>query len=83
MQYQLTDHFLPAALLAIPYGLLADRRGRKPTLCLAIPGFAIHTIIILTVTWFSDIFPYARSGCRAWPGWSGVVRLWRLPLSGP
>lgn len=45
------------ALLAIPYGLLADKRGRKWTLCLSIPGFALNSILILAVLWFSDIFP--------------------------
>lgn len=43
--------------MAIPYGLLADRRGRKPTLVLSLPGFALNTIITVTVMWFSDIFP--------------------------
>ncbi|KAJ5613356.1 Major facilitator superfamily domain general substrate transporter [Penicillium lagena] len=66
---------LMTALLAFPYGLLADRRGRKPTLCLAIPGFAIHTIIILTVTWFSDIFPLRAVwlSCLAWLVGGGPV----------
>ncbi|KAJ5777608.1 hypothetical protein N7520_000854 [Penicillium odoratum] len=48
---------LLCALLAIPYGLLADRQGRKSTLLLGMPGFALNSIIVLTVMWFSDIFP--------------------------
>jgi len=44
-------------LLAVPYGLLADRYGRKPTICLAIPGFVLNVAITLVVLWFSDIFP--------------------------
>jgi MFS family permease len=52
----LTNSLL-GALLAIPYGLLADRLGRKPTICLNIPGFALNCIVILIPLWFSDIFP--------------------------
>ncbi|KAJ6017225.1 hypothetical protein N7451_000604 [Penicillium sp. IBT 35674x] len=48
---------LLCALLAIPYGLLADRKGRKSTLLLGLPGFALNSIIVLAVMWFSDIFP--------------------------
>ncbi|KGO39242.1 Major facilitator superfamily domain, general substrate transporter [Penicillium expansum] len=46
-----------SALLAIPYGLLADRRGRKSTLALSLPGFALNSILTITILWFSDIFP--------------------------
>ncbi|KAJ5585592.1 uncharacterized protein N7459_005392 [Penicillium hispanicum] len=48
---------LLSALLAIPYGLLADRRGRKSTLVLGLPGFTLNSIITIAVMWFSDIFP--------------------------
>ncbi|PWY74355.1 MFS general substrate transporter, partial [Aspergillus heteromorphus CBS 117.55] len=46
-----------SAVLAIPYGLLADRRGRKSTICLSIPGFALNCIMQLAVMWFPDVFP--------------------------
>jgi len=46
-----------SALLAIPYGLLADRRGRKSTLALSLPGFGLNAIFTLVVLWFSNIFP--------------------------
>ncbi|KAL2000286.1 hypothetical protein VTN02DRAFT_3307 [Thermoascus thermophilus] len=46
-----------SVVLAIPYGLMADRRGRKPTVCLAIPGFVLNMVITLVVLWFSDVFP--------------------------
>ncbi|KAJ5499369.1 Major facilitator superfamily domain general substrate transporter [Penicillium expansum] len=39
------------------YGLLADRRGRKSTLALSLPGFALNSILTITILWFSDIFP--------------------------
>jgi len=51
-----SDHTI-GALLAIPYGLLADRKGRKSTLLLGLPGFALNSVIVLAVMWFSDIFP--------------------------
>ncbi|KAJ5234128.1 uncharacterized protein N7469_003296 [Penicillium citrinum] len=50
------DGILSAAM-AFPYGLLADRRGRKSTLALGLPGFAVNSIITVAVMWFSDIFP--------------------------
>ena len=43
--------------LAIPYGLLADRHGRRSTICLSIPGFLINAVIIAVVLWFPDVFP--------------------------
>lgn len=46
-----------SVLLAIPYGLLADRIGRKPTIMLSIPGFILNMAISLVVLWWSDIFP--------------------------
>jgi MFS family permease len=44
-------------LLAIPYGLMSDRIGRKPTIMLSIPGFILNMIISGTVLWWSNIFP--------------------------
>ncbi|KAL4952555.1 major facilitator superfamily domain-containing protein [Aspergillus filifer] len=44
-------------LLAAPYGLLADRYGRKKTLCFGIPGFVLNCMINFGVMWFSNIFP--------------------------
>lgn len=43
--------------MAFPYGLLADRQGRRSTLAWGIPGFAVNAIITITVMWFSNIFP--------------------------
>jgi MFS family permease len=44
-------------LLAIPYGMLADRIGRKPTILLSIPGFILNMVITGVTLWFSNIFP--------------------------
>ncbi|KAJ5773794.1 Major facilitator superfamily domain general substrate transporter [Penicillium paradoxum] len=46
-----------SALLAIPYGLLADRHGRKSTLVLSLPGFGLNALLTLVILWFSDTFP--------------------------
>lgn len=43
--------------MAFPYGLLADRRGRKSTLILGVPGFTLNSIITIAVLWFSDVLP--------------------------
>jgi MFS family permease len=57
-----------SAFLAIPYGLLADRIGRKPIICLSIPAFALNTGIMFAVMWYSDIFPLRAvwASCLAW-----------------
>ncbi|KAJ9211946.1 hypothetical protein DTO166G4_6474 [Paecilomyces variotii] len=48
---------LTSIFLAIPYGLLADRMGRKPTILLSIPGFILNMVSTLVVLWFSNVFP--------------------------
>ncbi|KAK3329762.1 major facilitator superfamily domain-containing protein [Apodospora peruviana] len=48
---------IPAMLVAVPYGTLADRIGRKPVLLLAIVGCFMNDIWIRLVYWFPDIFP--------------------------
>lgn len=44
-------------LCAIPYGILADRYGRRRAIRLTIPGFLINAAITYSVLWFSDVFP--------------------------
>jgi hypothetical protein len=44
-------------LLAVPYGLLADRYGRKPMICLSIPGFLSNMVFTAVILGFSNIFP--------------------------
>ncbi|RAH71279.1 MFS transporter [Aspergillus aculeatinus CBS 121060] len=48
---------LLCAICAIPYGLLADRYGRRQAIRLTIPGFLLNAIITNTVLWFSGTFP--------------------------
>ncbi|KAL4875079.1 major facilitator superfamily domain-containing protein [Aspergillus karnatakaensis] len=46
-----------SVILAAPYGLLADRLGRRKALCFGIPGFILNCVILFVVMWFSDVFP--------------------------
>ncbi|KAM7192298.1 Major facilitator superfamily domain containing protein [Rhypophila sp. PSN 637] len=48
---------LPAMLLALPYGALADRIGRKPVLLLAVIGCFLNDSWTRIVYWFSNTFP--------------------------
>ncbi|PYI15328.1 putative MFS transporter [Aspergillus violaceofuscus CBS 115571] len=48
---------LLCAICAIPYGLLADRYGRRRAIRLTVPGFLLNAIITNSVLWFSGIFP--------------------------
>ncbi|KAK1752305.1 major facilitator superfamily domain-containing protein [Echria macrotheca] len=48
---------LPAIALAVPYGALADRIGRKKVFLLAIIGIALNDLWIRVVFWFHDLFP--------------------------
>ncbi|GAQ11838.1 hypothetical protein ALT_9159 [Aspergillus lentulus] len=48
---------LLCVLCAIPYGLFADRYGRRRAIRLTIPGFLVNAIITNSVLWFSNIFP--------------------------
>ncbi|KAK5994895.1 Efflux pump ustT [Cladobotryum mycophilum] len=48
---------VPTMLLAIPYGALADRIGRKQVLLLVIAGIIMNDAWIRLVLWFHTIFP--------------------------
>ena len=63
------------AVLAIPYGLLADRKGRKWTLLLSIPAFTLNAVIILCVLRFPEIFPLRAVwlSCLPWLSGGGPV----------
>lgn len=41
----------------MPYGLLADRWGRKPVLLMSVLGLLLAITSILVVCWFPQIFP--------------------------
>lgn len=45
------------AICAIPYGILADRYGRRRAIRLTIPGFLLNSVITNSVLWFSDVLP--------------------------
>lgn len=36
---------------------MADRRGRRPTVCLSVPSYILNIATTLVVLWFSDSIP--------------------------
>lgn len=56
----------PGLLLAIPFGILADRLGHRPIIGLAVIGCTLHDLWLLVVFWFHNVFPinaiYAAPG---------------------
>ncbi|KAH8820882.1 major facilitator superfamily domain-containing protein [Xylogone sp. PMI_703] len=48
---------IPGILMAMPYGLLVDRIGRKKVFALSAVGIILGGMFNLTVLWFSNIFP--------------------------
>ncbi|OGE53913.1 hypothetical protein PENARI_c007G09891 [Penicillium arizonense] len=48
---------LLCAICSIPYGILADRYGRRRAIRLTIPGFVLNALITNSVLWFSDALP--------------------------
>ncbi len=49
--------FIPAIALAIPYGALADKKGRKLVLLLAVVGCFMNDLWTRLIYWFPDVFP--------------------------
>ncbi|RDW58813.1 MFS transporter-10 [Coleophoma cylindrospora] len=48
---------IPGVLLAVPYGLLADKWGRKPVVLLSLLGFLLSTTCTLVVCRFWQFLP--------------------------
>lgn len=46
-----------ALILALPYGILADRIGRKPVVFLSLLGILLAVSWSITVAWFWKVFP--------------------------
>ncbi|KAH0598738.1 hypothetical protein MHUMG1_04042 [Metarhizium humberi] len=48
---------VPGLVTAMPYGAMADKRGRRLVLCLAISGLVVAQILEIATCWFSDTIP--------------------------
>ncbi|EKG10419.1 Major facilitator superfamily [Macrophomina phaseolina MS6] len=48
---------MPGILLAIPYGILADRIGRRPVLLLSSFGCCVQDVLAKVVCWWPAVFP--------------------------
>ncbi|RDW79795.1 hypothetical protein BP6252_04433 [Coleophoma cylindrospora] len=48
---------VPAMLVAVPYGLLADRIGRKPVFGIVVTGYIVSNLWSLNVMWFWRTLP--------------------------
>ncbi|KAJ5205015.1 uncharacterized protein N7498_005894 [Penicillium cinerascens] len=55
--YRDTFDVLPGILLLLPFGILADRWGRKPVLYLSVLGVLLSETWIRLVCYFSDFMP--------------------------
>lgn len=64
--WQATFEAIPNILCAIPYGILADRWGRKPVLILSALGLNLGLGFSYGVLFFSNILP-------VWTVWFGAV----------
>ncbi|KAK5988259.1 Efflux pump ustT-like protein [Cladobotryum mycophilum] len=52
--WTVSSHLLVAVIVQIPYGILADKYGRRPILCLALLGCVINQIWLFVVLLFPD-----------------------------
>lgn len=50
-----TFNRLPGLIVAIPFGILADRYGRRPVLLLTILGALLQDIMLKAVLWYPDL----------------------------
>ncbi|KIH95168.1 hypothetical protein SPBR_03481 [Sporothrix brasiliensis 5110] len=55
--WQLTLELLPGILMAIPYGIIGDRYGRKVMFVVCMVDILLTQLFYLLVCWRSDIFP--------------------------
>ncbi|KAF4504262.1 hypothetical protein G6O67_008435 [Ophiocordyceps sinensis] len=55
--WELTFGLIPGLLTAIPYGIIADRYGRKVVLSLSLFGITLVQAVDIIICWFPDTFP--------------------------
>ncbi|TDZ21047.1 Efflux pump ustT [Colletotrichum orbiculare MAFF 240422] len=56
--WQSTLDFIPGLLTAVPYGFLADRRGRELVLSLSLLGITLSSAFYIFVCALPDLFPH-------------------------
>ncbi|KAK4186417.1 major facilitator superfamily domain-containing protein [Podospora australis] len=52
-----TFECIPGILMAVPYGILSDRRGRRPVLGFTVVGMVLSQVFTFAVFYFSNIVP--------------------------
>ncbi|KAI9751276.1 MAG: hypothetical protein M4579_006129 [Chaenotheca gracillima] len=55
--WQMLFDGIPSIILAVPYGALADKYGRKPFVFLNLLGLFLQSISISTICYFPAVFP--------------------------
>ena len=56
--WEMTFNFIPSLITAIPYGLAADRYGRRAVLLLANLGVILSSVVVLIICKFLPLQPY-------------------------
>ncbi|KXJ91608.1 major facilitator superfamily domain-containing protein [Microdochium bolleyi] len=54
--WQLTAECIPGIIGAIPYGLLADKWGRRPVLVLSLAGYTLYIVFMILVLYAPSVF---------------------------
>lgn len=76
--WQATLECIPAVLCAVPFGIMADRVGRKPVLLIAWLGLCLNLV------WYDVVFLF-RGALPPWTTWFGAAFLFigGFPSVGP
>lgn len=65
VQARLPTNYIPGIVIGFPFGIAADRYGRKPVLLICVFGLVIAVGSVLAVSWFWWIFPLRL----VWAAW--------------
>ncbi|ODA77560.1 hypothetical protein RJ55_07189 [Drechmeria coniospora] len=72
--WEATFGLIPGILTGVPYGVAADRYGRRIVLALSLLGLAMSQLTDVVICWFPDIFPLRLV-------WAAAI--WTLVGGGP